>query len=420
MKKDTIRKIRVFMAVVSILLLYVMSCGKNSESRIQLYLDLGERYLSEENYDGAVTAFTKVIELEPKTEQAYIGWAIALSKKDKGDEAVSVLQEGIIQIPDSRLIKSELDYSYPETVCSVRSGSYTGKVAIELYNKDNFDVYYRVDSQDQGAEPDILYTEPIVLNEDGEYILQYYSVNPKGNRGKKGVDTYQIDIPLPALSTEQAEIIVNIQQMIENSQYYNAAAQLGLNAGFIKELCAEMETIHTAIFDGREFTKNKDGYGIAFCIHQEEIGDDPTTGVCAFVGTFSNGVPQGNNIKAVKYETYDSQDIYYYTASPWNNSAANGTGQTGEYWPSKQDVNILTEGNFVNNRFNGEVKVTWFFEDGSEHRYEFKAENGRPVYDEKWQWDDQKEHYFLKSVVGNSTLSGGSFINFIHWTLERD
>ena len=56
-----IKRILIFLAVLVLL----AGCGKKLS--LQEYLDLGDKYLTESNYEKAIVAFTKAIELEPKS-----------------------------------------------------------------------------------------------------------------------------------------------------------------------------------------------------------------------------------------------------------------------------------------------------------------------------------------------------------------
>ena len=64
-----VKRILIFLSVLVLL----AGCGKKLS--LQEYLDLGDKYLTESNYEKAIVAFTKAIELEPKAVKAYEGLA---------------------------------------------------------------------------------------------------------------------------------------------------------------------------------------------------------------------------------------------------------------------------------------------------------------------------------------------------------
>ena len=84
-----IKRILIFLAV----LLLLAGCGKKLS--IQEYLDLGDKYLTESNYEKAIVVFTKAIELEPKAVKAYEGLADVYIKTEKYAKAKEVLENGI-------------------------------------------------------------------------------------------------------------------------------------------------------------------------------------------------------------------------------------------------------------------------------------------------------------------------------------
>lgn len=85
-------KISCIMLLVSVLILFA---GCQKKMTVQDYLDLGEKYLTEANYEEAIVAFTKAIEVEPKALKAYEGLTNAYIKTENYEKAQEVLQSGI-------------------------------------------------------------------------------------------------------------------------------------------------------------------------------------------------------------------------------------------------------------------------------------------------------------------------------------
>lgn len=71
------------------------ACAKSKEMNYQDYLDLGQKYLAEANYEQAIVAFSKVLELEPKALKAYEGLASAYINTENYEKAQDVLRNGI-------------------------------------------------------------------------------------------------------------------------------------------------------------------------------------------------------------------------------------------------------------------------------------------------------------------------------------
>ena len=87
--------------IVITISLSLVSCGsaKQSEMSWQDYLDLGQKYLLDGDYEQAIVAFEKAIEIEPNNVEAYIGLASAYIAIGDTENAVAVLKEAL-QIDD--------------------------------------------------------------------------------------------------------------------------------------------------------------------------------------------------------------------------------------------------------------------------------------------------------------------------------
>lgn len=86
MKRENLKRIIivlfVFLCTAVFTFMYLLTSRDNRYTR---NLDLGNKYLLSEDYDGAIRAFTKAIEIDEKKEDAYIGRGDAY--KAKGDYA---------------------------------------------------------------------------------------------------------------------------------------------------------------------------------------------------------------------------------------------------------------------------------------------------------------------------------------------
>lgn len=84
-----VKKSLIFWAVMCLL------AGCQKKMTVQDYLDLGDKYLTEANYEEAIVEFTKAIEVEPKAMKAYEGLANAYIKTENYEKAQETLQSGI-------------------------------------------------------------------------------------------------------------------------------------------------------------------------------------------------------------------------------------------------------------------------------------------------------------------------------------
>ena len=77
------------------------ACSKSPEELLSEQLKLGQKYLEELNYEAAIVAYKKAIELEPRAERAYLDLSWILVQQEEFDEAIEVLQEGLEMMPEN-------------------------------------------------------------------------------------------------------------------------------------------------------------------------------------------------------------------------------------------------------------------------------------------------------------------------------
>lgn len=72
-------------------------------NRLRRQLDLGNKYLEEQQYEQAAVAFRAIIEIDPKCEEAYRGLADAYLAMEDYESAMDILQQGINQTGSEEL-----------------------------------------------------------------------------------------------------------------------------------------------------------------------------------------------------------------------------------------------------------------------------------------------------------------------------
>lgn len=90
--------------IVICIVVFVLMTGKNSAIRkVTELLDLGNKYLTEQDYEQAVVSFQKVIEIDPKCEEAYRGLADVYVAMNDYESAIDILQQGAAQTNSEEL-----------------------------------------------------------------------------------------------------------------------------------------------------------------------------------------------------------------------------------------------------------------------------------------------------------------------------
>jgi tetratricopeptide (TPR) repeat protein len=108
------KRVSILLTALFIILAPLASCSQSVQSlTIAELLDLGEKYLLELDYEQAIVQFTKLIEIEPKNARAYTGAAEAYTALGRADEAIAILEQGLVQLPDNEEILSMLEALRP-------------------------------------------------------------------------------------------------------------------------------------------------------------------------------------------------------------------------------------------------------------------------------------------------------------------
>ena len=94
MRRDVKRCVFI-LAVMLVVFGLLTGCGKSVEKQIAEQLELGNKYLTESDYEQAIVAFNKVIELDPKQVIAYEKLADSYIGLDKKEEALDILCQGV-------------------------------------------------------------------------------------------------------------------------------------------------------------------------------------------------------------------------------------------------------------------------------------------------------------------------------------
>lgn len=106
-RESGIFKISCIILLVSVLVLFA---GCKKKMTFQDYLDLGDKYLLELNYEEAAVAFNKAIELEPRDPQSYLKLAKVYDAKEDYEMAVQILMQGYDATGDGDVKKQKEIY----------------------------------------------------------------------------------------------------------------------------------------------------------------------------------------------------------------------------------------------------------------------------------------------------------------------
>lgn len=88
---------KIIITIISVVIIAVItgiSIYNTPTNRIGRHLDLGQKYLEEQDYEQAIVEFDKAIEIDSMNVEAYKGLADAYIGQGDYDKAVEVLQNG--------------------------------------------------------------------------------------------------------------------------------------------------------------------------------------------------------------------------------------------------------------------------------------------------------------------------------------
>lgn len=101
--RKAIRNILIFLMAIFML----AACSKSNSAWQEQY-DLGMRFLTEGNYEEAIVALQKAIELDPKQADAYISLADAYAGNSDYELAVQTIQDAVAVLGDAQELQDKL------------------------------------------------------------------------------------------------------------------------------------------------------------------------------------------------------------------------------------------------------------------------------------------------------------------------
>lgn len=98
--------------VIAIAVIIGFSIYNNPSNRLSRQLDLGEKYLEEENYEQAVVEFDKAIAIDPMNERAYVGKAEAYVGMGDYEQAAATYKTAVQTVPDGEEVWNAAEQFY--------------------------------------------------------------------------------------------------------------------------------------------------------------------------------------------------------------------------------------------------------------------------------------------------------------------
>jgi len=157
------------MAMIFGISVFLCGCGQSAEKQ----LELGQNYLLESDYEQAIVAFGKAIEIDPKQWDAYVGLAKAYQGIGDIDQAASIMEEGMAQVEGSEILEEDIDFLAGLYEEQIGAASEQGdlKTVLNVYEKVQ---EFRPEDEIPVGIPHV---EVIFDPENGIYQVQEYDAN---------------------------------------------------------------------------------------------------------------------------------------------------------------------------------------------------------------------------------------------------
>ena len=105
-----------------VLILLLSACGISRKDRLNEYLDLGQKYMTEMKYDEAIDAYNKALEIDPKNVEVYQILVNIYEFQGDLDQAKSTLERALTAVPSN----AELQARYERLMQMTAAGSSAG------------------------------------------------------------------------------------------------------------------------------------------------------------------------------------------------------------------------------------------------------------------------------------------------------
>lgn len=87
----------------------IFFAGDKEEAKYNTKITEADKYLEDQDYEKAETAYLEAIDIDPKQEPAYLKLADTYVEQHKEGEALSILETAIQELPDFKKIKAKYD-----------------------------------------------------------------------------------------------------------------------------------------------------------------------------------------------------------------------------------------------------------------------------------------------------------------------
>lgn len=373
------------LAAAAVLIAAVVGIGiyNAPANRMSRALDLGTRYLEEQNYEQALVEFDKVIAIDPMSVDAYLGKAQAYEGMGDTEQLLAVLQTGYEQTGDGQIKKQLVDVYLEQASGSATAGDYESALAV-------YDKLLDLDGENEEVQRDL----SNLLNSYFRKLIDERNYDEARALIEKYIDKVSgVDFQAYLNEIEEKERIEAENKAFLQKVYDLMAAQ------DYEALCGLYTAEETAAFvermekDSLVYVPENDAVqtGKGAGVYQYYY-DEENNGYYFYYGDLANGSREG---EGSSFEIGDSDfatgDYLVFTGH-WENDAPNGEGtleQKGGTFTDNGEgfQGQIYSGNLINGLFDGPVDKKLSY-GGYTYDLSFTAVRGVPQEDVTEEYED--------------------------------
>ncbi len=187
------------------------------KSRPEAYTGYAEVYLDQDDLESAEDVFLTAIETQPTNARIYQAVIDFYMDTEQPEKIAVLLQD----CEDSGVLSAVSDYISAEPEFSLKEGTYSEVQEVALSSDTGGEIYYTTDGTEPTAQTGTKYTEPILLQTEGETEIRAVAVNSKGIPSVDVSKKYTIEFPIadaPAVTpstgqyTEPEQITITVPE----------------------------------------------------------------------------------------------------------------------------------------------------------------------------------------------------------------
>ena len=349
---------RKLFAAAALCLVLLTVCSAVADFRVNRQLDLGEKYLIEEEYDKAMLAYSKALDIEPKEMEAYRGLSDVFTAQKDLESSVNVLKKALAVADD--LSSSEKD---ARTNTAIR-GMNT-KIVTQL--TDLGDEAFKNEDYSKAVK---YYKDLIVYDEEEEdsYLKLSGAYEAMGDLELALEVLKNAEIEATKLAREIDRLSVRYEIMKEYEEL------LGRLSDLLKANDGEL---------AKEVLLTQDFLDLVSRLEEPLVmqreGDQ-------YAAVYPDGYVYLGQMRDEKREGYgdyytNNRERYVVYSGQWSGDKPNGSGRidTVVYTNSNaQSPNFFGSGTFAHGISEGSFSFSVYYQNGNRYDYEFNNSGGIP------------------------------------------